>query len=200
MRTKSETRRKTILETAYQLFLARGFSAASMAEISERVGGSKATLYSYFASKEELFVEVIKQFADEQFTEVLGLLDPEAALDSVLEQFGVRFIGLISHPELVCMHRTVYAESGHTRVGQLFYERGPQEIIKEIGYFLERCMAQGKLRQEAPVIAAQHLIGLLRAEIIDRMLYRVIETAEPAEIAASSKRAVNVFLRAYRPE
>jgi AcrR family transcriptional regulator len=51
MRVKSDTRREAILEIAKDLFREVGYERASMAMISARVGGSKATLYSYFKSR-----------------------------------------------------------------------------------------------------------------------------------------------------
>ena len=37
-----------------------GYERTSMSEIAARLGGSKATLYSYFPSKEELFFGVVQ--------------------------------------------------------------------------------------------------------------------------------------------
>ena len=59
MRTKSPARRQAILDVAAQTFRELGYERTTMCEIRARVGGSKATLYSYFASKEELFFAVI---------------------------------------------------------------------------------------------------------------------------------------------
>ena len=57
MRTKSETRRAAILAAAGQAFHEQGFEGVSMAQIALNLGCSKATLYSYFESKEVLFYE-----------------------------------------------------------------------------------------------------------------------------------------------
>jgi AcrR family transcriptional regulator len=43
---------------------------------SARVGGSKATLYSYFKSKEELFAAAMMDAMEDQGLEVMALLDP----------------------------------------------------------------------------------------------------------------------------
>jgi hypothetical protein len=51
MRTKSDERRQAILDVATQIFKDIGYERASMAAIAARVGGSKATLYSYFPRK-----------------------------------------------------------------------------------------------------------------------------------------------------
>ncbi len=55
MKTKTESKRQAILKAAADVFRDVGFERASMEEIRARIGGSKATLYNYFPSKEKLF-------------------------------------------------------------------------------------------------------------------------------------------------
>lgn len=50
-----ELRKAKILDTAIELFRAKGYSAASMQDIAEACGMAKASIYKFFASKEELF-------------------------------------------------------------------------------------------------------------------------------------------------
>ncbi len=69
MRKKTETRRSTILGHALDIFRKEGFERASMSQIAAQVGGSKATLYNYFSSKEELLLEAFRtgsSIGDEQ--------------------------------------------------------------------------------------------------------------------------------------
>src|SRR3546814_3896105 len=74
MRTKSEARKDAILGVALEVFREVGFEAASMSQISARVGGSKATLYNYFASKEELLLEAMLFSAHKHAQDVMQLL------------------------------------------------------------------------------------------------------------------------------
>ena len=89
MRTKSEERRVLILEIAAQVFQETGYEKASMAEISSRVGGSKATLYNYFPSKEELFLAVMELKAERHMLGIFELLTHDAPLAEVLQKFLV---------------------------------------------------------------------------------------------------------------
>jgi AcrR family transcriptional regulator len=50
-----------MLDVAEQVFAERGFAAASMDDIAERVGVSKPMLYEYFGSKEGLLVGCINR-------------------------------------------------------------------------------------------------------------------------------------------
>lgn len=55
-----EEREAVMLRAAGAVFAARGFHAASMDEIADRVGVSKPMVYSYFGSKEALYFAYIE--------------------------------------------------------------------------------------------------------------------------------------------
>lgn len=199
MRSKCETRRQNIIEIAAEVFRESGFEAASMSEIAVRVGGSKATLYNYFNSKEELFVAVVRQFAEAHMREVFDLLDAQADLSSNLQAFGERFMSTLSRPDFVCIHRNLFAEAGRSSVGRLFYERGPLEGLHTLASFFQQAMTLGKLRQADPMVAAYHFLGLIKAENLERLLLGVQDQIPPTSLAPMISRAVEVFLLGYAP-
>ena len=53
-----------ILECAKQEFLQKGFSRASMNNISVKAGDASGTLYGKFTDKDELFRIIVKELAD----------------------------------------------------------------------------------------------------------------------------------------
>ncbi len=59
-----EGRRELIREKAKELVLEKGVAAHSMQELADAAELSKATLYLYFASKEALLSEILKEAAD----------------------------------------------------------------------------------------------------------------------------------------
>ncbi|MDQ4501003.1 TetR/AcrR family transcriptional regulator [Sinomonas sp. ASV322] len=59
-RTKGEARRRQILDSAIELFAERGVDAASLRSIGEAIGVSHTALRHYFASRDELLVEVYR--------------------------------------------------------------------------------------------------------------------------------------------
>ena len=56
-RAKSEITKQKILKAALSAFKKQGYSSTSMDMILDESCVSKATLYNYFPSKEELFLE-----------------------------------------------------------------------------------------------------------------------------------------------
>ena len=65
MPTRSATR---ILAAAVEVFSRRGYRAASMNDVAEKVGLRKPTLYHYVRTKQDLLVAVYEEVLDESLT------------------------------------------------------------------------------------------------------------------------------------
>ncbi len=201
MRTKSDEKRKAILDVAAEVFREAGFERASMSEICARVGGSKATLYNYFPSKEELFFEVMFLSTEAEFEATHNALDPATEdISASLCHFGERFLALLYAPEVLAVRRLIVAESGRSDLGRLCYHRGPKRSQAAVSKFIAGAMDQGRLRQADPLVATLHLRGLLEAELLDRFFFQVDDAVSKKEIKAITERAIRVFMAAYGPE
>jgi AcrR family transcriptional regulator len=104
MKVRTEARRNAIVEAATELFKEMGYERASMNELAKRFGGSKATLYGYFPSKEELFVAVVEAVATGHLLEATQELaadaaDGQPALEARLKRFGERMLKVLTHDE-----------------------------------------------------------------------------------------------------
>lgn len=200
MRTKSPARRQAILAIAAQTFRELGYERTSMCEIRARVGGSKATLYSYFASKEELFFAVIAAEVEADVETIYGGLDPAADhVAAVLHAFGEQLLRALYAPCALAARRLIIAEAGRSDLGRLCYERGPKRGHGRLAAFLRAAMAQGRLPEADARVAAWHLYGLLEAELLQRALLCPHEPVTEADITGAADRAVAVFLAAYGP-
>ena len=60
-REDTEETRQTILRTAEQLFMGYGYRAVSTRQIADACGLTQPALYHYFADKQSLYAEVIKE-------------------------------------------------------------------------------------------------------------------------------------------
>lgn len=78
---KGQARRQRIVDEALVVFARSGFHSGSLREIAKRVGLTPTGLMHHFASKEDLFTEVIRQ-RDERIREAAG--DP--AEHTLIEQ------------------------------------------------------------------------------------------------------------------
>jgi AcrR family transcriptional regulator len=77
-------RERQMLEVAGKIFAERGYHAASMDEIAATISVSKPMLYTYFGSKEGLFLAVVERATarvmEDLETAVAGDLTPEGRL------------------------------------------------------------------------------------------------------------------------
>lgn len=202
MRVKTEERREAILKTANEVFRELGFDRASMSEIAKRLGGSKATLYSYFTSKEELFTSVMRESP-----EVGELFDPfrdpnfkVASLKELreqLERFAIAYLKFHLSPNILAMRRNLVAQGDRSDVSRLAFEAGPRQSFALLAAFLERCMEDGLLVKAVPWTAMQHLIALTESELILPRLLGIIKNVPAEIIRQAATRAVDVYLRAY---
>lgn len=200
MRAKTETRRQAILDAAAQVFQEMGFERTTMAAISDRLGYSKATLYNYFASKEELFSAVVFEATEAEFQATLAALDPSLQdMTEALEKFGRGLLTLLYSPQVLAVRRLIVAEAGRSELGRQCYELGPVRNEAATAMFLQKAMDAGQLRQANARIAALHLRGLLEAEWLDRFLFQILEPVSTEDINAAVQRAVAAFMAAYRP-
>jgi TetR/AcrR family transcriptional regulator, cholesterol catabolism regulator len=53
-RQRAEARRVQLIDTALEVFAAKGFDAATVKDLSEAAGVAEGLLYHYFRSKEDL--------------------------------------------------------------------------------------------------------------------------------------------------
>lgn len=74
------------LRAALDLFWERGYHATSMADLVERLGIARASIYATFGSKHELFLQALDRYADVVDPELLrSLSQPGPALPAVRE-------------------------------------------------------------------------------------------------------------------
>lgn len=200
MRTKSAAKRQAILDAAAAIFQEQGFERTSMEDIRKRADFSKATLYSYFPSKEELFMEIVIDATDAQFQATLDALGPGGEdIEQALISFGTRFLTLLYLTPVAAVRRLVVSEAGRSELGRKCFEIGPVRSMAVVAGYLEAAMAQGKLKRADPRLAALQLKGLLEAEWIDPFMFQTLDAPPTEALAASVERAVAVFMAAYGP-
>ncbi|EIJ46506.1 transcription regulator protein [Herbaspirillum sp. GW103] len=198
MRVKTPARREAILAVAADVFKEMGFEGASMAEISARIGGSKATLYGYFKSKEELFVAVTHGEAKKQMEPALAALDQEVDdLAKTLQVFGEKAVSFLCQESTLQTHRMIVAEAGRSDIGRRFHEEGPKMGMERIAAFLKKQMAAGRLRPADPMLATQQLCALLDCETVKPMMLGLETSISRPRMKRMVARAVDTFLAAY---
>lgn len=71
MNRQTEKKLKYLLEKSKELFLKYGYNAITVDRIANEAGISKMTIYKYFNSKEDMFMEVIRKDIEYQADEIM---------------------------------------------------------------------------------------------------------------------------------
>ncbi|HEY2180009.1 MAG TPA: TetR/AcrR family transcriptional regulator [Caulobacteraceae bacterium] len=197
MRVKTDAKRRAILAAAAEVFHEHGFAGASMNAVCERVGGSKATLYRYFPSKEDLFVTLMLDVVFAHANEVFETLKPSDDVRRTLEKFGTGFLSLSLSEKMLAVRRNSIAEASRSGLGQVLFDRGAKVLWTRMADFLAGEMDAGRLRREDPWMVAMHLRGMLEADLVNRGLVGAAVDRRPKSLKVHAAKAVDALLRAY---
>jgi TetR/AcrR family transcriptional regulator, mexJK operon transcriptional repressor len=193
-----DDRRTAIVDIAHAAFLADGYAATSMSTIAARVGGSKATLYNYFSSKEELFAAVVAKKCEQLQVFLYDAQVEGGDFRSAMQKFGERFLQLLLREESIATYRLVVAESGRfPELGRTFYETGMKQGRGKLAEYFRQVIAAGELRDCDAVLMANYFFDLCMSGIHLRKLWNVESDPTPEEIHDNVARAIAIFLAAF---
>lgn len=160
-------RRQAFLEAGRTVFLEQGYEAASVNDVVRLAGGSLATLYSQFASKEGLFLAVTQ----DRHEKIIAAMTPPAVdnmgLEDGLRAIGESFLRALLAPESLAFFRIVVGEGRkfpHLLQGFIFASADRM-----------RGVVVQHLRRAAPEIAApDQIAGYFLEMLRSRQHYRAL--------------------------
>ena len=196
MRVKTDARRQAIVAAAWEVFRESGFERTTMSEISERAGGSKATLYSYFKNKEELFAAALEQAMRERTEAAFERVAGAGELSGRLLDFARAYMEMRLAPDMISVDRALIGEAERSELGEFLRGQFVLPQWQRLAAVMEQEMAAGRLRKADPYRATMHFRGLVEADLVERRLHGDTNVA-PREIEDAVTCGVEVFLRAY---
>jgi AcrR family transcriptional regulator len=197
MRVKSDEKRQAIIDIAKECFSQQGVSGTSMSQLAKQLGGSKATLYNYFSSKEEIFAAVMQSSATEQISNSFLSLDINRDVRTSLLEFGYNFLDSILTPDAISIYRMAVTEADRSDIGRHFYNNGPKKGWKHLSDYIEQQISKGELSQCNAWVAAMQFKALLSAEYVEQYAFAAIEKPSQKQIEATVEQAVNTFMKLY---
>jgi AcrR family transcriptional regulator len=82
----AETRAK-LLAAASQLLTEQGFENTQLEEVAARAGYTRGAIYAHYTSKEDLFLELLRERIERQLAELRAVLGSEPSTAKRLEKF-----------------------------------------------------------------------------------------------------------------
>jgi len=163
-----------IVAAATTEFLERGFDRTTMDEIAVTAAVSKQTVYAHFASKEVLFLAVIRTATGAGTDRVQSGIDFDAAVidpERTLLDFAERQLRVVSDPRLLKLRRLVVAEVPRfPELGQALHAAGPARAIDGLQRLFTRFRDERLLAIADPASDAALFNWLLMGEPLNNAL------------------------------
>jgi TetR/AcrR family transcriptional repressor of mexJK operon len=187
-------KRDAILQAGARVFMEQGFGSASMDEVARLAGVSKATIYSHFDSKQDLFGAIITGRCEAMIPVIAALGDQPPA--EALRIIGRQFLDLLMSKGPLSLYRVVLAEAARfPALGRTFYTSGPDKVANALADYLARQHKGGTLDVPAPRVSAEQFFGMVLGQIHVRLMLGISETAPgPDERGRIVELAVRTFL------
>jgi AcrR family transcriptional regulator len=187
-------RRAAILKAAQLCFLDRGFLRTSISDVIALSGGSRATVYDEFGSKEGLFAALIGAILEQMKLPEIADGPPE----KVLREVGLSYMEQLLDPEALALYRVVLGESSHIRqLGPAIFEAGPRAAAAALAERLTAWTRDGSLAVGDPERAAALFLAMVEGDL-HRAAILWSRSPSGEQVAANVDAAVELFLYGAR--
>jgi len=159
-------RRERIVNAAIKLFADADYAQVSMDDIASAAGVAKGTLYNYFRSKEELYVEVIR-YRFESLVELLGrAFDARNQPWTDLRSFVLHYEAFMhKHPHFFKLLRRARTEPGFADE----FSGLERKVVELLASVLKRGMRAGEFRNGSAEFYARLILGMVEREVDYRL-------------------------------
>ncbi|MET1755466.1 TetR/AcrR family transcriptional regulator [Novosphingobium sp. RD2P27] len=162
-----QKRRAAIVQVATRSFLEQGYAATSMSAIADELGGSKATLWSHFASKEQLFSAVVDELVAQFASEMEGATVAGGFSVDGLHRYCLRFLRTLMRPQSISVFRLIMGEGGRfPELNTVFHVRGPAKVLNYLTEFMATRFSRAEAGRVALLVTSA-LVGW-RSQVLTR--------------------------------
>ncbi|MBA3655463.1 MAG: TetR/AcrR family transcriptional regulator, partial [Actinobacteria bacterium] len=154
---RGKDRRRQLMEFAARRFAERGYHPTSVAEVVQGMGVGKGVFYWYFSSKEELFVEILRDAQQElrrRQQQAIGDEDDPVARIAL----GIRasMVWLSQNRHLFTLLQ--FAASEETFAPSL--RRGQEVAVADVAKHVKEAIVAGRVRDADPIWLSHAILGV----------------------------------------
>lgn len=151
---KGKKRYELIVKTALDLFLKNGYEKTSLSDIVAISGGSLASIYTFFESKEGLFKAIIEQEIDALIKEIDEKIDLKIShsLEEFLTKFATIIFSIVCTKKNISLGRIMMSEGSKNggKLGRAFLDQILNKIDLVLINFFERDEIKAQLNPKFP--------------------------------------------------
>ena len=187
-----------VLEGARKVFMADGFEGANVDDIARAAGVSKATLYSYFPDKAQLFAEIARRECSRMADAAMQSVDLGGPIRDLLMVAATRVMTFLLSDFAQAMFRICVSERDRfPDIARAFYQCGPEMGRKRLEEVLSLAISRGELKIDNLTLAAEQFSDLAKSRLWLRRVLGVQTEFSEDEINEVVAEAVETFLARY---
>jgi TetR/AcrR family transcriptional regulator, regulator of autoinduction and epiphytic fitness len=188
--------RDAIVAAAERLFLERGFGSVSMDELAEAAGVARRTLYNQFASKEEIFREMLLRVSRQLEDAFPPGIETEGEVENVLRVIAGLILELHKNREYLGFLRMVVADSRQFPWIAEEFATVMDPLTERLTRYVAHLTSLGILECRNPVLAAHQFMGALNEFSLWPWMMGRDSVPVPAKDVVDE--TIRMFLRHYR--
>jgi len=158
----TDRKREAIVQAAVAEFRTHGFEATSMDKVAATAEVSKRTLYNHFASKEDLFAEILMQLWHRSASQVELAYRADEPLREQLLALMLQKLAMLSSDDFIDLARVAIAATIHSpeRAQDMLARLGEKE--SGVLAWIKAAQKDGRLKAGDAALAAQQLESLVK--------------------------------------
>ena len=160
--------KENIRAAAMDVFIERGYHAASIEDVAKRAGISKGLMYNYYKGKEQLLAEVVRtrmEDIDRVMKEASALPEPSAQLKHIVDG---ALDGVKAKPKLYRFYLHLQTQPEEDHVLAKYSQMLNDEMAKQ---YEVQCEMFTKLGAENPRIRSIHFSSSLHGAMLLLSIY-----------------------------
>jgi len=132
-----DERKNEIIDTAQNLFMTKGYSACSVAEIIDAIGIAKGTFYHYFKSKEEVLDAIVDKGTDMIVNRIYKVLHDDSLT------YIDKIVGSLFSMQIEDTMGNEILDELHKAENSLMHQKSIYMIVNRVSPLLEELIIQG---------------------------------------------------------
>ncbi len=170
-------KQQAILAAAFRVFARAGYTQTRMDQIAAEAGVAKATVYSHFGDKEQIFRQAVHALSEAALQANLAVADrlaePGADFPATLRAVGAELVRCYCSPESRALRRLICAEAGQFPDLTDIVDEVSGRVARALADRFARLALAGTLRLDDPDSAATQWAALLTGGLSARYQFGV---------------------------
>ena len=194
-RMSSSERRAAIVETAVELFAAKGFSGTTTRELATAVGVSEPVLYQHFKAKSDLYAALLETKCeagpDKAGTELAPYIEAEDD-HGFFTHLGLGILAWHLDDPRFC-RLLMFSSLERHELSELFFQNHVLPFYNVVVGYINLRMEKGAFRRMDPLVAARAFTGMFAHLCTIHSIY--CPQAPEVDRHAVTEQLVDIFLR-----